>query len=570
MGKAVIKGPLGGGEYLVDIKLDSGFIDSQVTFIPNKIAAFELKRAAVKAELDDLLLFHPEEREKIAELKARLLMIGMQIAQLNIIYRRYSEIDTSIEARMWCADYTLDLAIGLEVGTADIPNQRQLQNIMPGYDGNAAYSGSRDGISRPALASGPANLYYNWAILPGWQRHKPLYRYGTITEIDFDNDLCSLDVEPAVSTEQAINVNIWHSLSEVPIVYMDCNADAFQVGDRVLINFEAQDWTSPKVIGFASNPKECRQIWEPFNVDDGIQALHEWELYYHWFSPGAGGDICPTTRPENNYYYVVRNDITSISGNVLETGDDSYISKPVYYVINSEWQSAPRDETQECIDCVGDPDRQVIEQKEIMGLMWAASDDDPPVDLSVTPWIHLKMTIGHEWESVTYQGLRRLSIGLNCSGYEIPREEEFGLKDYPGPHLDGGALFWLIMEEGYECLKYNAPQFFPLPGIKRYDPINSRWLAYDPRINWVPDYTVEWTGGGWNTNKCYELQMEWPQYAGRFETVFDARNYPLSSPLSLITFSWYASTACQRITLFVDTIDFYPELPERFDRTWFN
>ena len=52
----------------------------------------------------------------------------------------------------------------------------------------------------------------------------------------------------------------WHQkgikLSDVPIEYMDgVNADAFIVGDRVVVAFTNQNWNQPKVIGFETNPQ---------------------------------------------------------------------------------------------------------------------------------------------------------------------------------------------------------------------------------------------------------------------------------------------------------------------------
>lgn len=566
MGKATIKGPLGGGEYLVDINLDSGFVDSQVTFIPDKIAAFEVRRAEVTAELDELLLFHPEKTAEIKILKNRLLFIALQISQLNIIYRRYSAIDTAIEARMWCADYTLDLTAGTVVGTADIPNQRQQQNIVAGFEGNAIYSGARDGISRPALASGPGNLYYNWAILPGWQRHYPLYRYGTITALDIDNDLCWLDVDAATSTEQGINVNVWHSLSAVPIDYMDCNADAFAIGDHVLISFDGQKWEAPRVVGFAENPKECRAIWEPFNVADGLQYLHEWEIHYKWFIP----DNPEVSRPSNEYFYVVRNDPVDIAGDLYEQGDKSLLTLPITRVDGSTQQSAKRDLNIDCL--AGSIEDPYWENTEEFSLLWSASDDaeplvDPSIDTNVTPWVHLKLAIYHEWESTNYYHARELTIRFNSVDSTVS-DGEYGLKDYPGPNSSGSVAFHIISGVGNNALSHDYTRSNPLPGIKRYK--NGRWLKYDPNVNWYPDYHVSWDPG-WNYRDCADLVMKWPEYSGTFETVFDIRNYPsFTGPISTICFYWIQPTSCQWVSFYVDTIDFFETLPEEFNRTWFN
>lgn len=49
--------------------------------------------------------------------------------------------------------------------------------------------------------------------------------------------------------------------TSVPIEYMDkTNAAAFSVGDRVVVQLSNQSWTSPKVIGFESNPKRGKYI----------------------------------------------------------------------------------------------------------------------------------------------------------------------------------------------------------------------------------------------------------------------------------------------------------------------
>ena len=41
------------------------------------------------------------------------------------------------------------------------------------------------------------------------------------------------------------------------IVYKTCNAAAFIVGDRVVIQFTGQNWSAPRVIGFESHPRDC-------------------------------------------------------------------------------------------------------------------------------------------------------------------------------------------------------------------------------------------------------------------------------------------------------------------------
>jgi hypothetical protein len=54
-----------------------------------------------------------------------------------------------------------------------------------------------------------------------------------------------------------LNINQVTSLSAVPVQYMNCNAMAFEVGDRCVVAFTGQDQAAPKVVGFRDHPKAC-------------------------------------------------------------------------------------------------------------------------------------------------------------------------------------------------------------------------------------------------------------------------------------------------------------------------
>ncbi len=159
------------------------------------------------------------------------------------------------EAQIWCADLTEDLSG--DVGIIEVPGEQTARNVQPGYNANAVYSGSRDGQILPAIVSTPAATFWNLAMLPGWQKWKPTYRYGTITSIDYPANTCNLNLEPATSSQQNIDVNQGTALVDVPIEYMTCNAAAFAVDDVVLVEFTNQDFTTPKVIGFKDHPQPC-------------------------------------------------------------------------------------------------------------------------------------------------------------------------------------------------------------------------------------------------------------------------------------------------------------------------
>lgn len=115
-----------------------------------------------------------------------------------------------------------------------------------------------DGVMTSTLIQAPHQSYLNRAILPGWQRHMPTYRWGTITALDKDADTASVSLADATSSAQGLPINQTGSLSNVPVVYMTCNAKAFEEGDRVVVQFLGQDWANPRVIGFLDNPKPCQ------------------------------------------------------------------------------------------------------------------------------------------------------------------------------------------------------------------------------------------------------------------------------------------------------------------------
>ena len=52
-----------------------------------------------------------------------------------------------------------------------------------------------------------AQAFWNAAVLPGWQRWMPTYRIGTISDIDYDADTASVELDDATSTAQDLPIN---------------------------------------------------------------------------------------------------------------------------------------------------------------------------------------------------------------------------------------------------------------------------------------------------------------------------------------------------------------------------
>lgn len=149
----------------------------------------------------------------------------------------------------WCVDYT-DAATG-EVATIEIPGEPKYTLIAPGARAHTNTDGRT--LARQVM-TGP-QAYFNAAILPGWQKFKPTYRRGTITALD--GDVATVALADDRSSAQNLVINQASTLTGVPIVYQDCNGDVFEVGDDCVVEFQGQNWSNPKVIGFQSNPKQC-------------------------------------------------------------------------------------------------------------------------------------------------------------------------------------------------------------------------------------------------------------------------------------------------------------------------
>lgn len=237
MGKGIIKSGGDDGLYNVELALHRDRVDDTIKIIDAQIETLTTKINAME-----------EGDEKELE-KLRRSSYQKRKDYLN---DNMSE-DPTVSA--WCGDLTEDL--GGNVGTIEIPGERGIVQIQPGYEGGAAYNITRDGQLQPAAASTPAGTFYNLAMLPGWQKWMPTYRHGVISNIDTDNDTCDVSLESAISSQQSLDVNQRGSLSGISIEYMSCNSTAFEDGDSVLVKFEGQKWSGAKVIGFKTNPKPC-------------------------------------------------------------------------------------------------------------------------------------------------------------------------------------------------------------------------------------------------------------------------------------------------------------------------
>ena len=310
MGKARIVSHLGDGLYNIEVLHARERIDAEIERLTDLIAELDVQLAALETERAEAVaardLAQFELNEAVREYSiARdaaiaagdpippppdftpLIVAAQQAAQqVQILDARIATIKArrlvlvkrkeALEAipadqtqQAWCADLTETLSG--EVGTAELPGEGVVGQflswrriiIRPGHGGEAIYDAARDGQLFHRAGMSPEQAFFNAAILPGWQKWMPTYRVGTITSINGFANTCTLDLQSEDSSAQRLLIDPPSgslTLSDVPIFYMGCNAAAFAVGDRVLVEFPGQTWQWPSVIGFEKEPKAC-ELW---------------------------------------------------------------------------------------------------------------------------------------------------------------------------------------------------------------------------------------------------------------------------------------------------------------------
>ena len=214
---------------------------------PRDNVAIDAKRKQIDAKTTEIV----KQQQWLASAEAALAMTKTAIKSAQLERGALLSAEVSETRQAWCADLT-ETATGT-VATLEVPGESALILIQPGAPEPAATHGAL--VAREVQT--PEQVFWNAAVLPGWQKFRPGYRWGTLTAINTEADTCTLTLATAQSSAQRLDVNQATTLANVPVVYMSCNAAAFEVGDRVIVEFQSNDWKQPRVIGFVDYPKAC-------------------------------------------------------------------------------------------------------------------------------------------------------------------------------------------------------------------------------------------------------------------------------------------------------------------------
>jgi len=227
--------------------------------IIDQIAAIQSGGAIDNASFQQVRRYYVQAQADLAPLQRLMDALKFDRAAALRDIAKWTAFNPIATRDAWCADFTED-ATGY-VATLDVNGESDLVVLAPG---GRAWQAS-DGVMTAREVQAPHQVFLNAALLPGWQRHMPTYRWGTVTGVNYDNQTLDVQLAPAESSAQQLNINQRTTRTAVPVHYMQCNALAFEIDDRVVVQFDGQDWSSPRVVGFLDNPKPCG--WECVQID---------------------------------------------------------------------------------------------------------------------------------------------------------------------------------------------------------------------------------------------------------------------------------------------------------------
>lgn len=214
----------------------------------------------------------------VAAAKATILNVQGELA--------YLENTTQEEdfRTMWCVEFPDDfdgpISNGTIAGTAESYGAKNTSGglWLPSAHANLLgkfeidYDCNRDHKITAMSGQSIASAICNTLLFLNAMTNNPTYAVGTLQSKNEEADTASVELfgETPVSDHPTgypfIDGQFSIMLTEVPVVYQDCGVKIFEVGDQVVVRFEAAARGTPTVIGFATNPRECKLVTVTYAV----------------------------------------------------------------------------------------------------------------------------------------------------------------------------------------------------------------------------------------------------------------------------------------------------------------
>lgn len=264
------------------------------------LAAGKAKQAAI--------VVHMTTQAKIATNKADMLSALRRMA----FFQNYGTDKESEGMVAWCVDYphedTGPIANGTMVGTIEtyggksiagqnFQGPNEMINIQVSYGGNAPYNAGRDHQIQPVAAESVATALVNSIEWLGVMAKRPLYEMGTLQSKDEQSNTGTVLIagNTLVSGAPTVEGVFPKTLEYVPIVYQTCHAKVFEPGDKVIVKYAQGERGVPTVIGFASNPRECKWFTFTYNCEQGLYLVGDTSQFVLKERDGTEVAVMPLT-----------------------------------------------------------------------------------------------------------------------------------------------------------------------------------------------------------------------------------------------------------------------------------
>jgi len=387
MGKATILQNLGAGHYRVKVEFENAkvearltLIDQQITDLTAKLIELSTQKQAAKDQFNaDMAALNayinvtpPEDYIKnqqtinaltaaayksksaydvlfSAERKEKLKKTGIEKDKLYL--SKYCPKD--FETLAWCVAYNEDLAAEIKTIECDYllerdPITNQIRNDTGIWLPPLGIT--HDSQLQHPMASGVHANWFNLAMYPAMQKFKGRYRIATIISLDKLNDTCVVafdgyanihEYTTRLVDDKPILPEIAQQNNEVSanVSYMTCNAGAFEVSDRVIVDLNLGVGT-PTVIGFYDNPRQCPTSQQPRTIQ-GYCSAGNWvpssEIDLPWYKDGGNEVLCPSDgefigfqRAKTYTQFAIRFESLYTPGFTLNSGP-VVVSEPINY-----------------------------------------------------------------------------------------------------------------------------------------------------------------------------------------------------------------------------------------------
>lgn len=248
-------------------------INASITQLDLLVADVTAQRDAAQVTLNGAIA-NQDEPQAIVALQRELITQTSRLASVRTeanvarlkrtnyqqrLTRVNNEIDKVIIVTIPTADSGMAIQVGQEIGIVEITRIANADSPFIALPSDSAarperhiYNAQRDGIAQAKLGQPPHGWWYNTLVSPAAQIWVPRFWLGLILN---KSDAANTAIVYIYRSEDFNYLPFRQSQQvhrDVPFEYEDTNSRAFNVGDRVLVEFDGEN---PRIIGFGQTER---------------------------------------------------------------------------------------------------------------------------------------------------------------------------------------------------------------------------------------------------------------------------------------------------------------------------